>query len=198
VQAVTYDWQKDFEPVAMIGTNVNVLVVNPSLPVTDFNSFIAYAKANPGKLNYGTSGSGTGAHILIEYLKQKTGFKAEHIPTRARRPAITDLIGGRTQFAFDPAVTAQVQAGKLKAIAISGAKSLDLLPGVPPIENFVRDWGSAAVLQLHQRPGGNAARDPGEDCRGAQAGARGSEGREAPARQQLRARLHGPAELKAR
>src|SRR5258706_12802838 len=109
LQAVTYDWQKDFEPAGLIGTNVNVLVVNTALPVTDFKSFIDYAKANPGKLNYGTSGSGTGAHILIEYLKQKAGFKAEHIPYKGAAPAITDLIGGRTQFGFDPAVTSQVQ-----------------------------------------------------------------------------------------
>jgi tripartite-type tricarboxylate transporter receptor subunit TctC len=87
LQQVSYDWQKDFEPVGLIGTNVNVLVVNPSLPVTDFNSFVDYAKKNAGKLNYGTSGSGTGAHILIEYLKQKAGFKAEHVPYKGSAPA---------------------------------------------------------------------------------------------------------------
>jgi tripartite-type tricarboxylate transporter receptor subunit TctC len=117
-----------------------VLVINPSLPATNFREFIDYAKANPGKLNYGTSGNGTGAHILIEYLKQLTGTEAEHIPYKGAAPAINDLIGGRTQFAFDPAVTGQVQAGKLRALAISGAKSLDLLPGVPPIEDFIPAW----------------------------------------------------------
>ena len=157
LQQVPYDWQKDFEPVAMIGTNVNVLVVNPSLPVTDFPSFIDYAKKNPGKLNYGTSGSGTGAHILIEYLKQKTGFKAEHIPYKGSAPALNDLLGGRTQFGFDPAVTPSVQGGKLKALAISGAKSLDLLPGVPPIENFVKDWNPPQFYNFISVPAGTPA-----------------------------------------
>jgi tripartite-type tricarboxylate transporter receptor subunit TctC len=120
---VSYDWSRDFDPIAAIGTNVNVLVVNPSLPVKTFPEFIEYAKSHPGKLNYGTSGSGTGAHILIEYLKNQTGIKAEHIPYKGAAPAMTDLLGGRTQFAFDPAVTAQVQSGKLRALAISGAKS---------------------------------------------------------------------------
>jgi tripartite-type tricarboxylate transporter receptor subunit TctC len=154
LSSVSYDWQKDFEPVGMIGTNVNVLVVNPSLPVTDFKAFIDYAKANPGKLNYGTSGSGTGAHILIEYLKTKVGFKAEHIPYKGAAPALNDLLGGRTQFGFDPAVTPQVQAGKLRALAISGASSLDLLPGVPPIEKFVPEWNPPQFYNFISAPAG--------------------------------------------
>jgi len=155
--SVSYDWSKDFDPIGMIGTNVNVLVVNPSLPVMTFPEFVEYAKANPGKLNYGTSGSGTGAHILIEYLKNQTGIKAEHIPYKGAAPAMTDLLGGRTQFAFDPAVTAQVQSGKLRALAISGAKSLDLLPGVPPIENFLPNWNPPQFYNLISAPAGTPA-----------------------------------------
>ena len=157
LQSVSYNWEKDFEPVGLIGTNVNVLVVNPLLPVTDFPSFIDFAKKNPGKLNYGTSGSGTGAHILIEYLKHKAGFKAEHIPYKGSAPALNDLLGGRTQFGFDPAVTPQVQAGKLKALAISGAKSLDLLPGVPPIETFIKDWNPPQFYNFISVPAGTPA-----------------------------------------
>ncbi len=155
--SVPYDPFKDFDPVGMIGTNVNVLVINPSLPASNFREFIEYAKANPGKLNYGTSGNGTGAHILIEYLKQLTGIKAEHIPYKGAAPAINDLIGGRTQFAFDPAVTGQVQAGKLRALAISGAKSLDLLPGVPPIEDFIPAWNPPQFYNFVSAPAGTPA-----------------------------------------
>jgi tripartite-type tricarboxylate transporter receptor subunit TctC len=137
---VPYDPFKDFDPVALIGTNVNVFVVNPDVPAKTLREFIDYAKANPDKLYYGSSGSGTGAHILMEYLKQKTGIRAEHVPYKGAAPAITDLLGGRIQFMFDPAVTPQVQAGKLRALAISGAPSLALLPGVPAIEGLVPDW----------------------------------------------------------
>jgi tripartite-type tricarboxylate transporter receptor subunit TctC len=154
---VSYDPFRDLEPVALIGTNVNVLVVNPSLPVRDFNEFVQYAKANPGKLNYGTSGSGTGAHILIEYLKQQTGIDAVHVPYKGAAPAITDLVGGRVQFTFDPAVTSQVQAGRLRAIAISGAKSLDLLPGVPPIEAFLPQWNPPQFYNFVSAPAGTPA-----------------------------------------
>jgi tripartite-type tricarboxylate transporter receptor subunit TctC len=152
--SVPYDWAKDFDPIGLIGTNVNVLVVNPTLPVNNFREFVDYAKANPGKLNYGTSGSGTGAHILIEYLKNQTGIKAEHIPYKGAAPAMADLLGGRTQFAFDPAVTSQVQAGKLRALAISGAKSLDTLPGVPPIESFIPGFDPPQFYNLVSAPAG--------------------------------------------
>jgi tripartite-type tricarboxylate transporter receptor subunit TctC len=151
---VTYDPFKDFDPVGLIGTNINVLVVNPSLPVKTFDEFVHYAKANPGKLFYGTSGSGTGAHILIEYLKQQTGIDAVHVPYKGSAPAITDLIGGRVQFTFDPAVTAMVQAGKLRALAISGAKSLELLPGVPPIEKFLPKWNPPQFYNFISAPAG--------------------------------------------
>jgi tripartite-type tricarboxylate transporter receptor subunit TctC len=154
---VTYDPFRDFEPAAMIGTNVNVLVVNTSLPVTTFDEFVRYAKANPGKLNYGTSGSGTGAHILIEYLKQQTGIDAVHVPYKGAAPAIADLVGGRVQFTFDPAVTAQVQAGKLRALAISGAPSLALLPGVPPIESFLPKWNPPQFYNFVSVPAGTPA-----------------------------------------
>ena len=152
--SVPYDPFKDFDPVGLIGTNVNVLVVNPSLPVKTFREFVDYAKANPGKLNYGTSGNGTGAHILIEYLKQLTGIKAEHIPYKGAAPALNDLLAGRTQFAFDPAVTPQVQAGKLRALAISGAQSLELLPGVPPIESFIPTWNPPQFYNFVSAPAG--------------------------------------------
>ena len=135
-----YDPFKDFDPVALIGTNVNVFVVNKDVPATTFREFVDYAKANPDKLFYGSSGSGTGAHILMEYLKQMTGIRAEHVPYKGAAPAITDLLGNRIQFMFDPAVTAQVQAGKLRALAISGAPSLALLPGVPAIETLLPGW----------------------------------------------------------
>jgi tripartite-type tricarboxylate transporter receptor subunit TctC len=137
---VSYDPFKDLDPVAFIGTNINVLVVNPEVPARTLREFIDYARANPGKLYYASSGSGTGAHILGEYFKQMTGIQAEHVPYKGSAPAMTDLLAGRTHFMLDPAVTAQVRSGKLRALAISGAKSLELLPGVPPIETVLPNW----------------------------------------------------------
>ena len=154
---VSYDPFRDLEPVGLIGTNINVLVVNPSVPANTFDEFVSYARANPGKLFYGTSGNGTGAHILIEYLKRQARIDAVHVPYKGAAPVITDLIAGRVQFTFDPAVTAQVRAGKLRALAISGAKSLDLLPGVPPIEKFVPNWNPPQFYNFVSAPAGTPA-----------------------------------------
>ena len=137
---VSYDPFKDFDPVAFVGTNVGVLAIHPDVPASNLTEFIAYAKANPGKLNYASSGSGTGGHVLGEFFKQATGIVAEHVPYKGAAPAVVDLLSGRTHFMIDSAVTPHVRSGKLRGLAINGAKASELLPGLPPMESILANW----------------------------------------------------------
>ncbi|RZA29237.1 MAG: tripartite tricarboxylate transporter substrate binding protein, partial [Proteobacteria bacterium] len=116
-----YDPVKAFAAVAWIARVPNVLVVHPSVPAKTVDELVAYAKANPGKLNYGSGGNGSAAHIATEYLKLKTGAPISHVPYRGTSPAVNDLLAGQIQVMFTgvPAVLAQVKAGQLRAIAVS-------------------------------------------------------------------------------
>lgn len=137
---VNYDPLKDIEPVAYLGSSVNVLAVNPTVPVKTFPELVAWAKANPGKVFYGSSGAATGNHITCEYMKRAAGFDATHVPYKGAGPAINDLIGGRLQFMADPALLPAIQGGKLRAIGIVDAKSHPMLPGVPAIADSIPNW----------------------------------------------------------
>ncbi len=126
VQAVnlSYEPVKDFAAVSMIGVTPLVLVVNATkIPAKTVPEFIAYVKANPGKVSYGSSGSGSSLHIAMELFMQKTGTKMVHVPYKGSAPMMTDLIGGQIDAAIDAATTSmpQVQAGKLRALAVSTA-----------------------------------------------------------------------------
>jgi tripartite-type tricarboxylate transporter receptor subunit TctC len=116
-----YDSRKDIRPIAMVGTQPNMLIVHPSVPATTVPEFIAYLKANPDKLSYGSSGIGTSQHLCMELIVQHTGAKLAHVPYRASNQIIQDLLGGQIQMTCDQFSTAypQVQAGKAKAIAVS-------------------------------------------------------------------------------
>jgi tripartite-type tricarboxylate transporter receptor subunit TctC len=137
---VPYDPMKDVEPVAYLGSSINVLCVNPSLPVKTVPEFIAYAKANPGKLFYGSSGTATGNHITCEYMKRAAGFDATHVPYKGAAPAINDLMGGRVQFMADPALLPHIQSGKVRAIGIVDAKFHPMLPGLPAVADVIPNW----------------------------------------------------------
>lgn len=130
-----WDPQRDFTPIAMVGNVTTLLIVNPGLPVKTVQEFVAYAKANPGKLNFGTPGRGSNLHLGIELLKMMAGFDAVHVPYKGTAPAATDLIGGQIQFMFDNIVSAMpnVQAGKVRAIAITTARRSALFPDLPTI-----------------------------------------------------------------
>jgi tripartite-type tricarboxylate transporter receptor subunit TctC len=154
---VSYDPEKDFDPVAFLGTNVDVLAVNPQVPAKTLEEFLAYAKANSGKLFYGSSGAGTGNHIECEYLKRIAGFDATHVPYKGAAPAILDLVSGRTQFMTDPGVMPYVTAGKLRAIAVIARKPLPQLPGIPPIRVALPDWNCPEWYNFISAPKGVSA-----------------------------------------
>jgi tripartite-type tricarboxylate transporter receptor subunit TctC len=128
-----WDPIKDFAPVAMMTRAPQVIVVNSKVPFNDLAGLIDYAKKNPGKLNYASSGNGSIQHIAGELFKQITGTFITHIPYRGAGPATQDLIGGQVDlFMTTPAaVVAHVQAGKLKALAVTGTQRLAALPNVP-------------------------------------------------------------------
>jgi len=127
-----WDPVKDFAPVAMMTRAPQVIAVSPKLPVNNLRELIAYAKANPGKLNYASSGNGSIQHIAGELLKQLTGTFITHIPYRGSGPAVQDLMAGQVDiFITTPAgVVSQIQGGKLKGIAVTSAQRLASLPGV--------------------------------------------------------------------
>jgi tripartite-type tricarboxylate transporter receptor subunit TctC len=145
---VGYDPRKDFEAIGRIGTAPNTLVVHPSLPVHSVAELIAYGKANPGKLNYGSAGIGTVSHVCGEYFATAAGVTLTHIPYKGTGPAITDLLGGHIPMAFAPipATHENAQAGKLRMLAVTSAVRSTLLPDVPTIAESALP-GFEAVLR---------------------------------------------------
>jgi tripartite-type tricarboxylate transporter receptor subunit TctC len=130
---VGYDPRKDFAPIGLIGNAPNSLVVNPSFPAKTVAELVAYAKANPGKVNFGSAGAGTASHITGEYFARSAGITLVHIPYKGTGPALTDLLGGHIPMAFAPipASHPNVSAGKLRALAVTSTTRSGLLPDVP-------------------------------------------------------------------
>lgn len=130
-----YDPHKDFTPIGMIGFAPNVLVVHPSMPVHSIAELIAYAKAAPAPLQYGSPGVGTVNHLAGEYLASEAGLKLQHVPYKGNGPAISDLLGGHIPMMFLPIPVAlgNVKAGTLRALAITTAKRSSLLPDLPTL-----------------------------------------------------------------
>jgi len=143
-----YDPRTDFAPIGRIGTAPNTLVVHPSLPVHSVAELIAYAKANPGKLNYGSAGIGTVSHVCGEYFATAAGVKITHIPYKGTGPAIIDLLGGHIPVAFAPvpATHENARTGKLRMLAVTSAVRSTLLPDVPTIAEAALP-GFEAVLR---------------------------------------------------
>jgi tripartite-type tricarboxylate transporter receptor subunit TctC len=132
---VGYDPRKDFAPIGMIGNAPSALVVHPSFAVKSVAELIAYAKANPGKVNFGSAGAGSVNHITGEYFARTAGIKLMHVPYRGTGPALTDLLGGHIPMALAPipAIHANVAAGLLRALAVTGKTRSGLMPDVPTI-----------------------------------------------------------------
>jgi tripartite-type tricarboxylate transporter receptor subunit TctC len=128
-----YNAIKDFTPVGMIGSTPNVLVVNAALPVNNLKEFVAYLKANPAKVSYGSAGQGSLTHLSMEIFKQAAGSFMVHLPYRGIAPAFTDLLGGQTQAMF-PGLAAglpHIRSGRVRALGVTGTKRHPLLPDVP-------------------------------------------------------------------
>jgi tripartite-type tricarboxylate transporter receptor subunit TctC len=136
VRKLPYDALKDFTAIAMVGGTPNILIVPPGLPVATLQEFVAYAKKNPGKLSYGSSGPGTLTHLAMEQLKVATDMDVVHVPYRGIGPAFTDILGGQTQAMFPGLAAAlpHIKAGKVKPLAVTGTKRHPLLPDVPTFE----------------------------------------------------------------
>jgi tripartite-type tricarboxylate transporter receptor subunit TctC len=132
---ISYDPIRDFAPITIGATTANVLIVNPGVPVKSLQDLIALAKQKPGELTYGTPGIGTSPHMSMELLKSMAGIDLRHIPYRGTAPAVTDVISGQIAATFANALTAkpQVDAGKVRALAVSGPKRIEALPDVPPV-----------------------------------------------------------------
>ena len=133
VPAMPYDAVKDFAPITLVAVTPNVLVVNPALPVKSVQELIAYAKANPNKLSFGSGSNGSAGHLAGELFKVETGTDIVHIPYKGAAPAMQALLAGDTQLMFDNLASAmpQVKAGKLRALAVTTAKRSSLVPELP-------------------------------------------------------------------
>ena len=131
----SFDVTRDFAPITLAGISANLLVANPSFPPNNVKELIAYAKANPGKVNYGTSGNGTSVHLSMELFKSMTTTYMLHIPYKGSAPVVTDLLAGQVDIMFDnlPNVIGHVRAGKMKALAVSTAQRSALAPEVPTV-----------------------------------------------------------------
>jgi tripartite-type tricarboxylate transporter receptor subunit TctC len=130
-----YDTEKDLASVALVAAVPELLVSHPAAPFSDFKSFIAYARANPGRLNYSSAGNGTLPHVTMELLLRRFGVEVTHIPYRGAAPAMTDLLAGQVQLKMDTYATAaqHVAAGRLRALAYAGAKRSKLMPDLPTV-----------------------------------------------------------------
>lgn len=137
-QKIGYSPTASFAPVGLIGRTPTVLLVSPHVAATDHAAFMQLARAQPGRLNYGSSGNGTLNHLIAEYYKAQTGLFLVHIPYRGTGQAMADLLAGQIDLMFDAAITAQpqVRAGKLRALAVSGGTRLADLPQVPTFEEL--------------------------------------------------------------
>ncbi len=130
-----YDHQRDFAPISRIGTSASVLVVHPSLPARSVKEFIAYAKAHPGKLSYGTSAAGTSPQLSMELIKLTAQVDIVHIAYKGAPQALTDVIGGQIPVTMQtaPGALAAIQAGRVRALAVTSLKRLPQLPEVPTL-----------------------------------------------------------------
>ena len=145
-EKLNHNFMRDIAPVAGLIRFPNVIVVNPSVPAKTVPEFIAYAKANPGKLNMASSGAGSTIHVSGELFKMMTGINMVHVPYRGGAPALTDLISGQVQVMFDnvPTSIEFIRAGKLRPLAVTTAARSNVLPDLPTVADFVPGYEASA------------------------------------------------------
>jgi tripartite-type tricarboxylate transporter receptor subunit TctC len=141
-----FNFLRDIAAAALIMRVPNVMEVNPAVPVRTVPEFVAYAKANPGKINMGSGGSGTSVHVSGELFKMMTGVQMVHVPYRGAAPAVADLIGGQVQVVFDnlPGSIEYIRAGRLRALAVTTTVRSAVLPDVPTVSEFVPGYEASA------------------------------------------------------
>jgi len=144
---LNFNFSRDIAPVASIARSPSVMLVNPSFPAKTVPEFIAYAKANPGKINMASQGNGTSGHLAGELFKMTAAIEMVHVPFRGAAPALTDLLGGQVQLMFGsvPSSIEYIRAGKLRALAVTTATRSEVLPDIPTAADFVpgydvSDW----------------------------------------------------------
>jgi tripartite-type tricarboxylate transporter receptor subunit TctC len=147
---LNFDFIRDIAPVICSARLAYVVVVHPSVPATTIPEFIAYAKANPGRINYGSAGSGTPQNICCELFKMMAGVDLVHVPYRGGAPATTDLIGGHLQVIFSPVSESiqYVKAGQLRALAVTTATRLDVLPDIATVADFVPGYEASGFAGI--------------------------------------------------
>jgi tripartite-type tricarboxylate transporter receptor subunit TctC len=143
-----FDFVRDIAPVAGIFRSPLVMEVNPSVPAKTILEFIAYAKVNPGKINMASSGIGTSQHVCGELFKFMAGVDMVHVPYRGSTPALTDLLGGQVQVMFEPPPSSlpHIRSGRLRALAVTTATRLEVLPDIPTVGEFVPGYEASAWL----------------------------------------------------
>jgi tripartite-type tricarboxylate transporter receptor subunit TctC len=147
---LSFNFMKDIAPVGGIMRVPNVMEVNPSFPAKTVAEFIAYAKANPGKINWATSGNGTSVHLSGELFKMMTGVQLTHIPYKGSAPALTDLLAGTVDVIFDnmPPSLPHIRAGKLRALAVTTNVRSEALPDVPTVADTVPGYEASAFFGM--------------------------------------------------
>lgn len=149
-ERLNFDFIRDIAPVARLTRGPLVLVVNPAFPARTVPELIAYAKANPRKLNMASSGNGTVAHVAGELFRMSAGLEITHVPYRGSPPALADLVGGQVQLLFDPMLSAIefIRSGKLRALAVTTASRWDGLPDIPAMAEFLPRFEASLWLGL--------------------------------------------------
>ncbi len=149
-EALNFNFIRETAPIASIVRVPQLMQVNPSLPVQSVPEFIAYAKANPGKISMGSGGNGSPAHVIGEYFKLITGTDLTHIPYRGAAPAVAGLLGGEVQVAFTELATSlgYVRAGNLRALAVTTATRSETLPDVPTLSEFIAGFEASQWVGL--------------------------------------------------
>ena len=155
---LNFNFLRDIAPVAGVMLYPLVMQVNPSFPAKTVPEFISYAKANPGKISYGSGGNGTSIQVATELFKMMAGIEMTHVPYRGGAPAMTDLMGGQVQVVFNPVPESMqfIRAGKLRPLAVTTATRSEVLPDVPTLGDFVPGYEASAVQGIGAPKGTSA------------------------------------------